>query len=246
MSQTIDLVTGIAQHPMRARSLFLWHQILGRACGASAHLREMAGVIIGLSLGADIAWQTVKIRPVADGFDIQENALPNADALFAYVSEPGLQLVTFSEPTDDGRTLRRLQVLDQHNKPYRRRGSERFLLRYRLDQAILTAQDVVLLSIVNEPGVEDGPLQPGARRAARLPPLVTWIEIARGEARNYISVAETSAAVLADNEVARLSAFAAGALPAEAAKGGITALYLYFELTGEMPHLDLLGESLLV
>lgn len=246
MTPMIDTLAAIAAYPLRARSLFLWHQMLGPDCGAAQRLREMAATIAALPAGSDIADQRIAIRPQPAGFDIQEAALPNADVLFAGISQAGLGLVLSSTGLADGRSVRRLRVLDAQGALYRRRGAERFLLRYRLSPAILACQDVVLLSIVHEAGVQEIGSHAQARRPARLPPLHAWIELARGGERQFIEVAETSAAVLGDEEVARLASFAAGALPDAAAQGGITGVHLYLELTGETIDLQLYGETLLV
>lgn len=235
MSDTLDLMASLGNRPMLARSLYLHHQILGPAANAAPRLRRMAGTIVGLPVGADIALQTVAIRPVPNGFDIHENALPSADALFAFVSAPGLRLVMSSESWRDGRILRRLQVLDTQGKPYRRQGPERFMLRYKLSPASLAAREAIVLTIMREPSPQP----------ARLAPLYAWIEVTRGTERRYVDTGEISAGMLGDNEAVRLQVFAPGSLLAAGAAPGITSIHLYLEMTGETIDVGLLGESLL-
>ena len=235
IDDALDVLARAGNYPLLARSLFLWNQILGPACPAARRLREMTRDIVVLPLGSDIAEQSVAIGPQPDGFDIHPAALPGADAIFAFVTESGLQLVMFSEATTDGHSVRRLQVRDASGALYRRRGPERFMLRYRLDPVVLRAQDLVLLSLVQEAGA----------RPASLPALRGWIEIERGGQRQFVSSAESSAGMLAEGEVARIDSFARGALAAAAGAGEATGVFLYLELVGETVDAHLLGEALI-
>lgn len=236
MTALFDDLARTGNRPMLARSLFLWNQMLGPGCEAEATLRGMAGRIVNLAVGADIAEQSVAIQPVPDGFDIQENALPGAEAVFAYVTEPGLRLAMSSRMLANGRLCRRLRLLDAGGALFRRRGAERFMLRYRLDPAIARARDVLVLQLTAE----------DTRHAASLPPLHPWLEIHGNGARQFVDIAETSAGRLADGTAIRLSAFAPGALARAVSEVGATAgLYFYLELTGETIDASLLGETLI-
>ena len=235
IDDTLDLLARAGNYPLLARSLFLWNQILGPACSAGRRLREMTRDIVALPLGSDIAEQSVAIRPQPDGFDIHSAALPGADAIFAFVAEPGLQLVMFSETLTEGHVIRRLQVRDASGVLYRKRGPERFMLRYRLDPVVLRANDVVLLSLVREPGA----------RPAALPALRGWIEIDRGGQRQFVSPAESSGGMLAKGEAVRIDSFAPGALTTAAGAGEATGVFLYLELVGETIDAHLLGEALI-
>ncbi len=236
MTELFDSLARTGNRPMLARSLYFWHQILGEACGAEPLLRRMAGEIIRMPVGADIAEQHVDVRSVPDGFDIQEAALPGADALFAYVSEPGLRLVVSSQKDGAGRVCRRLRVCRADGSPFLRHGPERFMLRYRLDPAIIRARDILVLQLT----LETGP------QATGLPPLHPWIEIHHGGDRHYVETIETSAGMLGNGEAIRLAAFAPSAL-AEATSGmqERLGLYFYLELTGEIIDVNLMGETLI-
>jgi hypothetical protein len=230
-----DDLARAGNRPMLVRSLYLWHQILGPACEAEAVLRRMAGRIVTLPVGADIAEQSISIRPIPEGFDIQENVLPGADAVFAYVSDLGLRLVMSSHTLADGRVCRRLRVVNAEGAPFHRHGPERFMLRYRLDPAIARARDVLVLQLSAET----------TRQATVLPVLHPWIEIHRESARKFVDIAETSAGMLADGEAISIAAFAPGALAKAISEIGEAAgLYFYLELTGEIIDASLLGETL--
>ena len=229
----LDMLAGAGNYPLLARSLFLWNQILGPDCPAGQRLRDMTRDIVQLPLGSDIAEQSVAVRPRHDGFDIHPGALPGADAIFAFVSEPGLQLVMFSETTPAGRVVRRLQVRNADGTLHRRQGAERFMLRYRLDLVVLRATDLLLLSLVQQVGARPGPL----------PVLRGWIEIDRGGQRQYVSPAESSAGMLGVGEAVRIDSFAPGALAVGA--GEATGVFLYLELVGETIDAHLLGEALI-
>jgi hypothetical protein len=230
-----DDLARTGNRPMLVRSLYLWHQILGPHCEAEAVLRRMAGRIVALPVGADIAEQSISIRPVPDGFNIQENVLPGADAVFAYVSEPGLRLAMSSQVMADGRICRRLRVVDAKGALFHRHGPERFMLRYRLDPAIARARDVLVLQLTAEIG----------QQAAVLPALHPWIEIHREGARKFVDIAETSSGMLGDGEAIRLATFAPGALAQAVTEiGEMAGLYFYLELTGEIIDASLLGETL--
>jgi hypothetical protein len=235
IDDALDVLARAGNYPLLARSLFLWNQILGPACPAGQRLREMTRDIVALPLGSDIAEQSVWIRPQPDGFDIHPAALPGADAVFAFVTEPGLRLVMFSEATTEGRVVRRLQLRNASGALYRRRGPERFMLRYRLDPVVLRANDLLLISLVQEAGA----------RPAALPALRGWIEIDRGGQRQFVSPAESSAGMLAEGEVARIDSFAPGAVGAAAGVGEATGIFLYLELVGETVDAHLLGEALI-
>ena len=222
---------------MLARSLYLWHQIIGPSCGAEDVLRRMAGEIVALPVGADITEQSIKIRPVSGGFDVQNGVLPGADAVFAYITVPDLRLVMSSEALPDGGKCRRLRVLDSAGAPFRRQGAERFMLRYRLASAIARARDVLVLQITSNAG------QP----TSGLPPLHPWIEVHNETTRQFVDFAETSAGVLANGDAVRLAAFHPGALAnAVTSVGSDAGLSLYLEFTGEIIDIGLIGETLIV
>ncbi len=232
-----------------ARSLFLWHQIIGEICGAVPLLRQLSGTIIALPLGADVMTQYLPIAACPDGFDIKPKALPNADALFAYVPVAGLRLEMIADIPPRAGVLgsalnpqiaskvarRRLRVIDAKGALYRRQGGERFMLRYRLDPAVLQARDLLFLQILAE---DDTAMQP-------LPPLRAWIEIDRHGKRNLVETSETSACTLVPGEVIRLSSFAPDAMAAQREAEGVQAIHLYLEMTGDEIDLQLLGETLL-
>jgi hypothetical protein len=236
-----------------ARSLFLWHQIIGESCGAVPLLRQLAGTIVQVPLGSDVVTQYLPIAACPEGFDIQPKALPNADALFAYIPISGLRLeMTASLPPRPGVlssalnqhvgnavAIRRIRVVDAAGVLYRRQNSERFMLRYRLDQAVLQARDLLFLQATRE---DTSTLSP-------LPPLRAWIEIDRGgektAARVLVETVETSAAMLVPGEAIRLSSFAPDALAAERDNEDVRGVYLYIEMTGDEIDVQMLGETLL-
>ncbi len=245
MNVVFEQLTRTRNRCFVARSLFLWHQIIGDSCGAEPLLRQLAGVITALPLGADVMTHHLPIAACPNGFDIQPRALPNADALFAYVPVAGLRLEMTAEmpsrlsalnrDTLGLPAMRRLRVIDERGMAYRRQGQERFMLRYRLDQAVLQARDLLFLQIARE----------DATRPSPLPPLRAWIEVDRGTSRRLVEPVETSAALLAPGEAIRLSSFAPGAMAAEAQEGGVKAIHLYIELTGDVVDVQMVGETLL-
>ena len=227
------------------RTLFLWPQIMGQSCGAVPLLRQLSGIIIGLPLGADVMLHKIDIAACPEGFDVQARALPNADALFAYIPHAGLRLEMTAEmpprPQELGRpgsilpVLRRLRVVDANGVLYRRRGGERFMLRYKLDLAVLQSKDLLFLQVAQEPG-----RQPGL-----LPPLRPWIEIDFGDASRIVETIETSAAMLVEGEAIRMSDFPVADLAVQAGEGEVQAVHLYIELTGDSVDVSLVGETLL-
>jgi hypothetical protein len=245
MNPVFEQITRTRNRCFVARSLFFWHQIVGESCGAVPLLRQLAGTIATLPLGADVMTHHLPVNACPNGFDIQPRALPNADALFAYVPVPGLRLEMTAEmaPRLGGLNrdalglpaMRRLRVVDSRGITYRRQGHERFMLRYRLDQAVLQARDLLFLQLSREEGTTLSPL----------PPLRAWIEIDRGGSRRLVETVETSAAILVPGEAIRLSSFAAGAMAREAQTGGVRAVHLYIELTGDMVDAQMIGETLL-
>jgi hypothetical protein len=228
-----------------ARSLFLWHRIMGLACGAEPLLRQLSGIVVALPPGGDVMTHVLKINACAGGFDVHPEALPNADAIFADIPQADLRLEMTSElppratvlarPLQVQPALRRLRIVDGSGAPYRRRGGERFMLRYRLANAAVQTRDLLFLQIARDPGPQPGPL----------PPLRPWIEIDYGETSRLVETAESSAAMLVDGEAIRLSSFPVDDLAPRDGEGEVAGVYLYIELTGDVVDVALVGETLL-
>ena len=245
MNPVFEHLTRTRNRTFVGRTLFLWHQIMGPICGAVPLLRQLSGIIVALPLGADVMTHSVEIAACPQDFDVQARALPNADALFAYVPQAGLRLEmtadmpprspTLGRPGSILPAVRRLRVLDAQGQVYRRRGPERFMLRYKLDPAVLQSKDLLFLQVARDPGPQPGPL----------PPLRPWIEIDFGEASRMVETTETSAAMLVEGEAIRLSSFPVEQLAVSADEGEVKAVHLYIELTGETVDLALVGETLL-
>ena len=244
MNPVFELLTRTRNRTLVGRSLFLWHRIVGESCGAVPLLRQLSGIIIALPLGAEVITHKLAINACPTGFDVQPRALPNADALFANIPQSGLTLEMTAEmpprpaPGKVGGVLpamRRLRVVDQYLQTYRRRGGERFMLRYRLDPAVLQAKDLLFLQVARDPG----PVP------SLLPPLRAWIEIDDGEQSRLIETDETSAAVLVEGEAIWLSSFPVGNLAQPEGAPTPRSVQLYLELTGDTLDVMLIGETLL-
>ena len=228
-----------------ARSLFLWHRIMGLACGAEPLLRQLSGIVVALPAGGDVMTHVLKINACPNGFDVQPRALPNADAIFANIGQSDLRLEMTSElppratvlarPLQVQPALRRLRIVDGSGMPYRRRGAERFMLRYKLDPAAVQTRDLLFLQIARDPGPQPSPL----------PPLRPWIELDFGEESRLVETSESSAAILVDGEAIRMSSFPVGELAPRDGEGDVQGVYLYIELTGDTVDVSLVGETLL-
>jgi hypothetical protein len=230
MIETLDLLAN--DRPALARSLFLWQQILGESTTAAARLRGLVGPLVQLPLGADVTALNIPIQPNPTGFDVHSAALPAADTIFAFVSEPGLRLSCTVEKQPDGRNLRRLRVLNADGTQHRRQGEERFMLRYRLNPALFAAEHLAFLSITLES--EPGP-----------PPLHAWIEVDDGQARHFVVPEDSHSTMLAPGECARLLTFRPHVLTALPQTTETRTALLSIELTGDTINTPLLGEALL-
>ncbi len=244
MNPVFELLTRTRSRTLVARSLFLWHRIVGESCEAVPLLRQLSGIIIALPLGGEIVTHKLPINACPTGFDVQPRALPNADALFANIPQSGLTLEMSAEmpprpaPGQIGGvlpTMRRLRVVDQYRQTYRRRGAERFMLRYRLDPAVLQAKDLLFLQVARDPGSVP----------SLLPPLRVWIEIDDGESCRLIETDETSASVLVEGEAIWLSSFPVGNLALPEGAPAPRGVQIYLELTGDLLDAMLIGETLL-
>ena len=184
------------------------------------------------------------IATCPQGMDIQPRGLPNADLVVADITQSGLVLEMTAEmpprptPGKMGALLpamRRLRVVDQYGQTYRRRGPERFMLRYKLDPAVLAAKDLLFLQVARDPGPTP----------ALLPPLRVWVEIDEGETTRLIETDETSAAPFVAGESIWMSSFPVAELAAKEAAPAPQSVMLYLELTGDMLDVMLVGETLL-
>lgn len=231
MIEILEQIT--ANGPGLIRSLFLWQQILGNDSEAALRLRRAMAPLVRLPLGAEVTPCVIPIVANPDGFNVQEAALPGADAVFAFVGTSGLRLTGTVDPTADGRGLRRLQVTDAQGKPYRRTGSERFMLRYRLPPQAVAARQLMFVGITQDP-----PGQP------HLPQLQVWAELDLDGTRHFILPDDSRSGTLGADETIQLISFAPGALASHAAAAG--AAFLSIEMTGDPIDVRLLGEALVI
>jgi hypothetical protein len=155
--------------------------------------------------------------------------------VFAFVATEGLRLVASTLTVEPGRVVRRLQVLDAGGQPHRRAKGERFMLRTRLDRAVLQAMDVVFLSITQTEAAA-----PNAGSG-----LHVWMEIDRDFQRHFVVADEVRTAAMPPSDVASLAVFPYGAIPRTAAGGEVQDVFLFLELTGEIIDVRLVGEQLL-
>ncbi len=243
MSTVMEVLAAATDRPMAARSLFLWQGIMGspdRAIGedfedAAPALLHLARPLVLGPPGADAAPVVIAITPAPEGFDIQEQALPGADAVFAFVPEAGLRLVLSVDIDDQGQLIRRLQVLDAAGGLYRRSGTARFMLRYQLGGEVLQARDLVFLSITRNAAAGPSPM----------PPLHVWLEVDQGNQRNFILSEETRACQVGASDQAHLSVFPIEPLARFATGSDLQGVFLFVELTGETIDIRLMGEQLL-
>ncbi len=234
---------GAASRATQARSLFLWHLILGAPDielgqtfpDAAPAMRQLASPLVMLPAGCEVTPLVQPIGVQPQGFDIQPDMLPGADGVFAFVATEGLRLVASMQTDATGRTVRRLQVLNASGAVHRRTGTERFMLRYRLNRAVLQAMDVAFLSII-----QTDPSEPGAGSG-----LHVWIEIDRDFERHFVVTEETRTAKMPPGDTATLAAFAYGSIPSTATGGEVQDVFLFVELTGDIIDVRMAGEQLL-
>jgi hypothetical protein len=220
--------------PAIFRSLFLWQQILGSDSGAAIRLRQATIPLIRLPPGAEVTPVLIAVHPNPTGFDLQEAALPGADAVFAYVAEQGLRLSGSVDPAAGGATVRRLQVIDAAGRPYRRHGGERFMLRYRLPPPAVGAEQLMFVVITAEPAPSPAPR----------PRLHVWVELEHDGARHFILPDDNRTCPLGADTAIQMISFPPGAIARHTAAQGTA--FLSIELLGDPVDIGLLGEALIV
>lgn len=253
MITVLDTIAALPNPALQARSLYLWHHILGvpdlelgqTFPDATPYVRRLLKPMVLLPAGCEVTPLVVPVAQTDSAFDIQTNALPGADAVFAFVASAGLRLVASIETDSTGQPVRRLQIIDARGEPHRRAAGERFMLRYRLNRHILTARDVVFMSH-SRPVVTPAGMAP--------PPLHVWIEVDSGQERHFVVAEDISSTRLmaptehapdpALHDMITIASFPSDAVPEAATGRDVRDVFLFVELTGDTVDARLLGEQL--
>jgi len=253
MITVLDTIAALPMSALQARSLFLWHHILGAPDlelgqtfpDATPCLRHILKPMVLVPAGCEVTPLVVPIAQTGSAFDIQTNALPGADAVFAFVAAAGLRLVASIETDVTGQPVRRLQIINAQGSPHRRAQGERYMLRYRLNRAILAAKDVVFMAQTRPLATEHG-MSPA--------PLHVWIEVDSNQERHFIVAEDISSTRLmapaepntdpAQHDLLFLASFPADAIAQLTSGRDVQDVFLFVELTGEVVDARLVGEQL--